>query len=436
MKKITAIILSLTMLLSTAAIAAERDITVSVDGERLSFDVPPQIIDGRTMVPIRAIFEAIGAEVSWDDATKTALCEKGNTKVSMTVGNKAETVNDKVVEMDIAPVVIDNRILAPARYVAEAFGYSVVWNGTLKTIIIASNEFKKENKYDDVSEQTIQIQQFINQKMYIEARDLCNKTKTEKALSPADAMLVEELLENAQSSYNSYLTKSAFDKVNSYMNSKMYLEAIAACDEAIDKTYISEQDNIKLKEIKAEAQAKYSVYRSQAKTLVDMVDTIDNIRYIMSTGYYLEAIEMCNDIKNNQNISQEVREELDNLAAEAAYWYDVYATKKKTKEQIVGKWTCVTDSDPLMKHHAIDIQFKNDGTFTLKTWRTKGIGTYSVILDSVSVDYSEYFNWAGTSEYQYEGECSTNFEIDGDTLIEYDDYLNITHIYYRGWTNQ
>ena len=140
MKKIAILIISL-MMFFVGAVSAENDISVMVNGEKILFDVSPQIIDGRTMVPIRAIFEVMGAEVEWDDATKTAICTKDSLTVRMTVGSTIEKINNAEVTMDIAPVVINGRTLAPARYVAEAFGYNVVWNGTQKTVIITSEDF-------------------------------------------------------------------------------------------------------------------------------------------------------------------------------------------------------------------------------------------------------------------------------------------------------
>lgn len=110
-----------------------------IDGEKINFDIPPQIINGRTMVPIRAIFEAMGATVNWDDSTKTAICTKDNTVVKMTLNSTTEYINDVPNTMDVAPIIMSGRILAPARYVAEAFGYNVGWDDMTKTVLISKN---------------------------------------------------------------------------------------------------------------------------------------------------------------------------------------------------------------------------------------------------------------------------------------------------------
>ena len=153
MKKIISLLLAVGLVLSSATLtfANENEISVYVEGQKVSFDVPPQTINDRTMVPIRAIFEVMGATVNWDNATQTAICTKDNTVVKMTLNSKTEYINDVPYEMDVAPVIVDNRTLAPARYVAEAFGYFVNWDGNTKSVLINKTSIikdgTKENPY-------------------------------------------------------------------------------------------------------------------------------------------------------------------------------------------------------------------------------------------------------------------------------------------------
>ena len=76
---------------------------------------------------VRAIFEGVGAEVKWDSETKSITGNKNGIEVVMTVDSNIASVNGKNITMDCGPVIINNRTLAPARYVAEAFGYKVNW---------------------------------------------------------------------------------------------------------------------------------------------------------------------------------------------------------------------------------------------------------------------------------------------------------------------
>jgi len=117
---------------------AQPPISVLLDGTPLTFDVPPQTMDGRTMVPMRAIFEALGAEVDWDAATQTATGTKDGTVVVLQIGSTSPTVNGSVVTIDAPGVVIDGRTLVPLRFVAESFGVDVDWDGETRTITITS----------------------------------------------------------------------------------------------------------------------------------------------------------------------------------------------------------------------------------------------------------------------------------------------------------
>lgn len=115
---------------------SEDEIKVIVSGTKVDFDVPPEIIDGRTMVPVRAIFEAMGAYVTWDDESKTAMGVKLGKTVELTVGEKKADYSGKKVTMDSSPIIKDGRVLVPARYVSEGFGYKVTWDGAENTVLI------------------------------------------------------------------------------------------------------------------------------------------------------------------------------------------------------------------------------------------------------------------------------------------------------------
>ena len=121
-----------------SAFAANDDITVTVNDEVLSFDVMPQIIDDRTVMPMRAIFEALGADVSWDGETRTVTAVKDDTTIKMTIGSNVMYVNDMPIELDVAPLIIDERTLVPGRAVAESLGADVSWDGETRTVIIKS----------------------------------------------------------------------------------------------------------------------------------------------------------------------------------------------------------------------------------------------------------------------------------------------------------
>lgn len=124
------------ILVISAANSTYASIGIKINNQVLNTDVEPQIVNGRTMVPVRAIFEGIGANVEWNPSSKTITGKKDNTTIVMQIGDNIMTINDKTVEMDSAAMIIDERTYAPARYVAEAFGYEVSWNSELKEVYI------------------------------------------------------------------------------------------------------------------------------------------------------------------------------------------------------------------------------------------------------------------------------------------------------------
>ena len=106
------------------------------NGVASELDVPAQIINSRTMVPLRAIFEALGATVEWNDATRTVTSEKDGTTVKLTIGEANIYVNGQAKALDVPAQIVDSRTLVPARAVAEAYGCNVGWDNDTRTVTI------------------------------------------------------------------------------------------------------------------------------------------------------------------------------------------------------------------------------------------------------------------------------------------------------------
>ena len=97
----------------------------------MEIDAAPFIDSGRTFLPIRCVAESFGIFVEWDDNAKTTTLERGLVTASLTSGSKTMTVTKRGIEtlvnMDVAPVLMDGRISLPVRFVAEAFDLGVEW---------------------------------------------------------------------------------------------------------------------------------------------------------------------------------------------------------------------------------------------------------------------------------------------------------------------
>ncbi len=135
-------LLVLTVMMTGTALAAEPGgVSVQLNGKTLAFtDAAPEITNGRTFLPFRAVLEAIGAEVGYDVQTSTVSAKRDGVDLSMVLGkNTATVVEDgqtRTMEMDVPPYVKNGRTYVPVRFVAESFGCGVGWDNDTKTVII------------------------------------------------------------------------------------------------------------------------------------------------------------------------------------------------------------------------------------------------------------------------------------------------------------
>lgn len=111
-------------------------ITVILNGKQLEFDVEPMLVNSRTMVPMRVIFEALGAEVDWDGTNQTAIGVTKNTTIKITIGKDYLLKNDNIVVLDSPAVVISGRTLVPVRAIAESLDCKVEWYGETQVVEI------------------------------------------------------------------------------------------------------------------------------------------------------------------------------------------------------------------------------------------------------------------------------------------------------------
>ena len=151
---VLSVILAAGLLCTGVSAADERPVRVELDGEAVVFpDAEPTIIDGRTYVPFRAVFEALGAEVDYDAKTKTASASRNGTTVLIPIGSSELTVQQGGVNyskyMDAAAFTKGGRTYIPVRYAAEALGCSVGWDADDRTVILVDTESMVNKAIED-----------------------------------------------------------------------------------------------------------------------------------------------------------------------------------------------------------------------------------------------------------------------------------------------
>lgn len=134
-------------------------ITVEISGKKIYFDQDPMLYNNRTMVPMRKIFEELGATVTWNDSTKTATGKKGDRTVKITIGSNTMYVNNTKIELDTPPIVVSGRTLVPARAVAEGLGCTVNWNQSSSLVSITPQK-PKWSEWDE------DLPNYVNEDMY------------------------------------------------------------------------------------------------------------------------------------------------------------------------------------------------------------------------------------------------------------------------------
>lgn len=164
MKKILSALISITIIALTFACAvpcAANDITVELDGRTIDFDVAPQIIAGRTMVPLRKIFEEIGALVKWDNDTKTVSARKNSKTITLAIDSTSLEIDNgktddegnpikETITLEAPTQVVSSRTLVPVRAISESFGLNVDWNEDEQKVVITTDSNEDDSWKENI----------------------------------------------------------------------------------------------------------------------------------------------------------------------------------------------------------------------------------------------------------------------------------------------
>ena len=147
-------LLSLLMLITNFTLAYADDVSVVLNGTPLAFDQPPIITDSRTLVPMRAIFEALECNIKWNNDTKEITAQNADSTIQLTVGSTISYINDIEYILDVPPLIVNERTLVPVRFVAESLECEVDWIPENSTVVISKQLIDSDSNLYSPSENT------------------------------------------------------------------------------------------------------------------------------------------------------------------------------------------------------------------------------------------------------------------------------------------
>lgn len=264
---------------------AHPPITVYVDQQKVVFsDQAPVIVDDRTLVPMRRIFEAMDAEVTWDEPAQTITSTRGNDVVTMTIGEKQVYKNGQVVyTMDVPAQIMQDRTMVPIRAVAVAFGANVAWDGINYIIDITTdgtdsgNYSKQIHANDGTLLATVSLT-YAPLTANSAAADKINKGVYDQMSRKADAMT--EQLETA--------AKAAYSKNSGAFQPYYYMGTYQAKGEGGDfaSVVLEERTFLGDGETKALSADTYSMKTGSSVSLTDIVtDSEKELETLMEKGF-------------------------------------------------------------------------------------------------------------------------------------------------------
>lgn len=167
--KIIILTFILILCLSAAAYAENKQIAVYVNNEKVDFEVNPVLENGRTFVPLRGVFEKLGAKVDWNKNTLQVIIKDNNNEIIMMLDKNKVLVNGEIKDIDTGVKMVNSRTFAPLRFIGETLGHNVRWDSVTNSIYITKNEtveVKKNNIPSVGSEENLLALLEYNSKLF------------------------------------------------------------------------------------------------------------------------------------------------------------------------------------------------------------------------------------------------------------------------------
>ena len=211
-KKFISVLACMAMLLtaapgsaSAAAGKAPADVSVMVNGNPIAVDVPPQIFDGTTFLPVRLALEPLGAEFDWNGADQTITIRANGKIIVLTIGAEDALVDGAAKPLAKPAMLVEGRTLIPIRFVAEELDYAVDWDDGARTVLIS-----REEKNDDPVERVLEL---VNEER---AKEGVKPLSLDKDLCAVAALHSEDMAARNFFSHENPDGASPFDRMKAY----------------------------------------------------------------------------------------------------------------------------------------------------------------------------------------------------------------------------
>lgn len=129
----------------TVNLAIENE-QAQINGKSVTMADPPKVIDGRTLVPLRFVGEAFSCDVQWNNTTKTATVKLVNRTIDVPIGKDYAVINGSQTEVQVPAQMINGSTYVPLRFIAESLGAKVDFNPTIQTISISMKTYLNNNQ--------------------------------------------------------------------------------------------------------------------------------------------------------------------------------------------------------------------------------------------------------------------------------------------------
>lgn len=263
-KRFASISVAAMLFCSVPAFGAEA--YVKLNGEAITFeDQKPEIINGRTLVPLRGVFDSMGFEVNWNAQNKSAEIKNRTFEITMTENINRIMVNGDSVEIDVAPQIINDRLMIPLRAVAESSQAQVDWDSETKTASIYYNYNVKQDVDESIDNMDISEQDYLHELIAI-------MEELKKTAEPFDDAILFDILYlgGHGNSADVSVPKEQFNVLNPYLDKLKALKApetLSSVDACV-KEYVSFVSEI----------IKYSQNHNYDPENIDFTETMESYK--------------------------------------------------------------------------------------------------------------------------------------------------------------